>query len=369
MPEIRAVLARGGTSRGLIIHRRDLPAVSAGERAETFARWLGSPDPTRRQIDGVGGGNASTSKIAIVGPPLTSDWDVDCEFFQLDVVTGAADSTATCGNLMAAVAQFAVHEGLVPAVEPVTRVRIRSVNTSQTVHADVPVLGRRVRYEGDIEMAGVPGTGAGIHLEFASPGGRTTGALLPTSRLRDQIDLGGRTTTATIVDAVAPSVFVEADTIHPAPPLDPVILESDKHLMETLELARRWGAVACHLSSSPGSAAVESPYAPLVGLLFGDDEQQRQGNLRGTVRMLSGGSVHRALPLGAGLAAGAVVCLRWLQDADLEARSIHESVRLQHPSGELVVQVSAARNETDDWQIDGLSATITARRIFAGVLC
>lgn len=269
---------------------------------------------------------------------------------------------------MAAVAQFAVTEGLVAAVEPMTRVRILSANTSQTVYAEVPVHGQRVRYDGDLEMAGVPGTGAGIRLRFMSPGGRSTGALLPTAHLLGQVDLLDRRVAVTVIAAVAPSVFVDAETIHSARPPSPAALESDRRLMNDLESVRRWAAVACGLAHSTESAGVESPYVPLVGLLYRDGSEREAGDLRATVRMLSGGNVHRALPLGAGLAAGAALCLRWLHETGLPSRAVDKLVTLSHPSGHLAVQVAASRNTNEDWQIDTLSATITGRRIFAGLL-
>src|SRR5690606_14964769 len=124
-----AVLARGGSSRGLLILESDLAGLSEQERRAAFALAVGSPDPDARQVYGVGGGNATTSKVATVAPSTDGQHDVDYRFYQIIVASGAAETRGTCGNLVAAVGQFAVEYGFVEKSEPITRVVVRDINT------------------------------------------------------------------------------------------------------------------------------------------------------------------------------------------------------------------------------------------------
>ena len=139
---IRAVFVRGGTSRALIFHHRDLP----GDREAwnpIFLAALGSPDPNGRQLDGLGGGISSLSKVAVVGPATRADADVDYTFGQVEVTRAAVDYRGNCGNISSAIGPFALDEALVPAREPDTVVRIHNTNTRKLIHAHVPVESAR----------------------------------------------------------------------------------------------------------------------------------------------------------------------------------------------------------------------------------
>ena len=176
---IRAVFVRGGTSRALVFHRRDLPSARA-EWDPIFLAALGSPDPSGRQLDGLGGGISSLSKVAVVGPSTHPDADVDFTFGQVEVTRAFVDYAGNCGNISSAIGPFALDEGLVPAREPETLVRIHNTNTRKLIHARVPVSGGQAAVRGDFVLPGVPGTGARLALEFLDPGGAVTGRLLPT---------------------------------------------------------------------------------------------------------------------------------------------------------------------------------------------
>jgi 4-oxalomesaconate tautomerase len=147
---------------------------------------MGSPD--RRQIDGMGGADPLTSKVAIVSPSTRDDADVDYLFAQVVVDEARVDYGQNCGNMLAAVGPFAIERGLVRAREGTTNVVIHMVNTGQVAVAAVPTPGGYVTYEGDARIDGVPGTAAAIPLAFQDTAGSTCGALLPTGRLRDTID-------------------------------------------------------------------------------------------------------------------------------------------------------------------------------------
>ncbi|MEK6710500.1 MAG: PrpF domain-containing protein, partial [Nitrospinota bacterium] len=188
---IPAAFVRGGTSRALLFHDRDLPP-SPARRDAVFLRALGSPDPNGRQLDGMGGGISSLSKVAVIGPPSRPDADVDYTFGQVSVERALVDYKGNCGNISSAVGPFAVDEGLAAAPrEGEAAVRIHNTNTRKIIHARFRVEGGRAAVEGDFALPGVAGTGARITLEFQDPGGAATGRLLPTGRAVDVLDIPG----------------------------------------------------------------------------------------------------------------------------------------------------------------------------------
>src|SRR5205807_1179130 len=154
MRAIPSTLMRGGTSKGLYFHAKDLPP-SAPARDRALLAAMGSPD--ERQIDGLGGAHPLTSKVAIIGPSTRPDADVDYTFGQVRVGEPVVDYDGSCGNMSAAIGPFAIEQGLVAATEPVTRVRIHNTNTGKVFTADVPVRDGFAEVDGDCEVPGVPG--------------------------------------------------------------------------------------------------------------------------------------------------------------------------------------------------------------------
>jgi len=206
-----AVLVRGGTSKGLFFRGGVLPDDPA-RRDRILLRALGSPDPFRRQVDGLGGATSSTSKAVIVSPSSSLDADVDYRFAQVSVDRPVVDWSGTCGNLSAAAGLFAIEEGLVSAeADGDAAVRIRQVNTGTRIIARIPVRDGRPLVEGPDVIDGVPGAGAGIRVEFLEPGGSACGRLLPTSRAVDRLEIPGRGwMDVTLLDAGTPAVYVRA---------------------------------------------------------------------------------------------------------------------------------------------------------------
>jgi 4-oxalomesaconate tautomerase len=182
---VRCMVMRGGTSKGAFVLAADLPAEPAA-RDDLLLRIMGSPDP--RQIDGLGGGQPVTSKVAVVAPSVEPDTDVDYLFLQIGIDTPMVSDRQTCGNLLAAVGQFAVERGLVTPGDGHTSVRIRLVNTGGLAVSTFATPAGHVDYTGNTAIAGVPGTAAAVTLEFANTEGSTCGSLLPTGRLVDEID-------------------------------------------------------------------------------------------------------------------------------------------------------------------------------------
>ena len=185
MNGVRCMLLRGGTSKGAYFLAADLPPAAA-ERDDLLMRIMGTPDP--RQIDGIGGAHPLTSKVAVVSRSDHPDADVDYLFLQLGVDEAVVSDRQNCGNLLAGVGPFAVERGLVPAGPEVTAVRIRMVNSDSVAVARFPTPGGVPAYSGDTAISGVPGTAAGIALDFAGTEGSACGSLLPTGSRREVID-------------------------------------------------------------------------------------------------------------------------------------------------------------------------------------
>ncbi|GAA4257058.1 4-oxalomesaconate tautomerase [Azospirillum formosense] len=182
---VRCMWMRGGTSKGGYFLADDLPSGTAARDA-FLLRVMGSPDP--RQIDGMGGADPLTSKVAVVRRSERPGVDVDYLFLQVFVDKAVVTDAQNCGNILAGVGPFAIERGLVPARDGVTPVTIHMENTGQVAVAAVPTPGGAVTYRGEARIDGVPGTAAAIPIEFRDTAGSSCGALLPTGNVVDVID-------------------------------------------------------------------------------------------------------------------------------------------------------------------------------------
>src|SRR5947209_3680586 len=200
---IPCVLMRGGTSRGPYFLASDLPADPQARDQALLAvmgsgHWL--------EIDGIGGGNPLTSKVAIVSPSKQPGADVDYLFAQVKVEERVVDTSPNCGNMLAGVGPFAIEAGLIPAQAGTTTVRIYNVNTRRLIEARVATPNQTVTYDGDAAIDGVPGTAAPVHLAFLGAAGSKTGKLLPTGSPVDSIE----GVEVSCVDAAMPVVIARA---------------------------------------------------------------------------------------------------------------------------------------------------------------
>lgn len=228
---IPCTVMRGGTSKGLYFRLEDLPADAATRNAVLLAA-MGSPDI--RQIDGMGGAHPLTSKIAVVGPPTRPDADVDYLFLQAVVDEPRIDAGQNCGNLLAGVGPFAIEEGMFPARDGVTEVRINMLNTKSLASAAIQTPGGRVRYDGDARIDGVPGAAAPIPIDFLDVAGSSCGALLPTGKARDLID----GVEVTCIDNGMPVVVMRAADFGKTGYESPEDLEADTKLKSRVEAIR-----------------------------------------------------------------------------------------------------------------------------------
>ena len=222
---------RGGTSKGGYFLASDLPADPAARDALLLG-VMGSPDP--RQIDGMGGADPLTSKVAVVSPSARDGVDVDYLFLQVFVDRATVTDAQNCGNILAGVGPFAIERGLVAARDGTTPVRIHMANTGQIATAEVATPGGRVSYAGTARIDGVPGTAAPVPLAFEDTAGSTCGALLPTGNAVDVIE----GVSCTLIDNGMPCVVMRADALGLTGGEAPEALEADDALRAKLEAIR-----------------------------------------------------------------------------------------------------------------------------------
>jgi 4-oxalomesaconate tautomerase len=228
---IPATLMRGGTSKGLYFAAGDLPQDIATRDAVLLAA-MGSPDA--RQIDGLGGANPLTSKIAVISRSAREEADVDYLFLQVFVDKPLVSDGQPCGNILAGVGPWAIENGLVQVQDGVTPVRIWMVNTGGVAVAHVPTPGKKVEYEGDARIDGVPGTAAAIPIEFVDVAGSSCGALFPTGRIRDVVD----GVEVTCIDNGMPVVILRASDFGKTGDESPAQLQADDTLKARIEAIR-----------------------------------------------------------------------------------------------------------------------------------
>jgi len=373
MIAIPAVFMRGGTSKGLFFRKDDLPADRA-KRNAIFLRALGSPDQYGRQLDGMGGGISSLSKVAVIGSSSREDADLDYLFAQVAVDAPLVDYGGTCGNLASAVAQYAVEEGLVEIKDRKAIVRIHAVNTGKIIRAEVEVIDGHARTDGELAIPGVSGCGAAIRLEFLDPDGTRSGALLPTGNAVDVLDtLALGPLRASLVDAANPCVFVAAKDVGLEGNELPATLDADPRSLNLLEEIRAAAGVRLGLGDNPQSVTELSRSSPKVAVVAPprdspmlDDQRLCAGAMDICARMISMGKAHRVFPITGALCLAVAARLPGTVAHAMLNRSGHqEDLRIGTPSGAMVV---AARVEREGTQYRTRYAVVyrTARRLMEG---
>lgn len=263
--KIRCAVVRGGTSKGIFLHENDLPADQTA-RDKTILKIFGSPDI--RQIDGLAGAEPLTSKLAIIAPSSHPDCDVDYTFGQVSINKPQIDYSGNCGNISSAVGSFAIDDGLVKAVEPITKVKIYNTNTKKILIAEVPVKEGKARVTGGYKIDGVPGTGAKIMMDFAGTAGSATGKMLPTGNAVDFMKIDGVGEIAvSMVDVSNPMVFVGAADLDLTGIETPAQIDGDKRILGILESIRAKSAVMMGIARTEQEASENSPAFPMVAFV------------------------------------------------------------------------------------------------------
>lgn len=373
MKTVRGVIMRGGTSKGVYFHAHDLPADPA-LRDKVILDVYGSPDIT--EIDGLGGANVLTSKTAIIGPSARPDADVDYTFGQVMFTEPLVDYRINCGNISAGVGPFAVDEGLVPAVPPVTTVRIYNTNTGKILIAEVPVINGKAATAGDFAIDGVPGTGAKILLDFAATGGTLGKGLLPTGKPAEELAVeGAGTFTVSIVDAANPAVFVRAADVGLTGSEPFAAILANNALGELADKIRGTAGVRlglykdlpAFLETNPTMpfCVFVGPPVPYASFQTGAAIMADSYDVKGIIRFA--GAYHRTYSgTGAVCTAVAAKLPGTVVNAVLsEAATAAPVLRIGHPCGRIDVEI-AVENAGDEQVIRRAAYGRTARRIMEG---
>jgi 2-methylaconitate cis-trans-isomerase PrpF len=365
-----AVFMRGGTSRAVMFHLRDLPG--RGEWDPIFLAAMGSPDPNGRQLNGMGGGISSLSKICVLSPSAREDADIDYTFAQVQIKEALVDYRGNCGNMSSAVGPFAVDEGLVRPNGDTAVVRIFNTNTKKIIRSTFALADGRAAVDGDLAIPGVAGTGAPIRLDFLAPGGAGTGKLLPTGNVTDRLDVpGAGSVEVSMVDAAKPCVIVRARDIGLTGLELPEALDANHAVLTKLEAIRRAAAVAMGLAADLEEAA-RGRGSPAVGFVAPasdaptlSGEVIRAADVDLVARFISNGQPHRALPVTSSLCTAVAARITGTIVHQALAAEPTGPIRLGMPSGILTVGADVTHG-ADGWVAHAGAFYRTARRLFDG---
>lgn len=370
---LEAVFMRGGTSKALMIQPQHLPSDPA-LRDALFCAAMGTPDPYGRQLNGMGGGVSSLSKVCIVGPSFHPEADVDYTFGQVSIKAAKVSYQGNCGNMSAAVGPFAIDQGLVAAQGAHTTVRIYNTNTKKIIHSTFATPHGQTQYAGDLSIPGVGGTGSPIKLEFIQPGGATTGQLLPTQQVKQILsipELGDLE--VSMVDAANAAVFVRASDIGLTGLELPDELERCPQVLAKLELIRLHASVAMGITADLDQARSVTlvPFVAFVSpaqdnpTLSGETIPAAELDL--VARVISSGQPHRALPLTVSLCTAVAARITGTVVADLLGPNAtpDQALRLGMPSGVLTLDARVDQAQ-GVWQAHSGAFYRTANRLFEG---
>jgi hypothetical protein len=371
--KIPAVFMRGGTSNAIVFHQKDLPA-DRKQWDEIFLAAIGSPDPYGRQLDGMGGGISSLSKVCVVGPSSRPDADIDYTFAQVQVKEAKVDYSGNCGNMSSAMGPFAVDEGILKATGKEALVRVHNTNTKKVIWSRFALDDGQSAVDGDLSIPGVAGTGAPVRLEFRDPGGATTGKLLPTGNVVDTLEVPGYgKIKASLVDAANATCFLNAADLGIKGIEMPEELDRNTELLKKLAAIRIAASVAMGIARTPGEAA-EKRTVPFVGFVSGPQdavtlagEKIEAGQVDLTARMISNGQPHRALPLTVTLCTAVAARIEGslVKQAARMANNPDAEIRIAMPSGILTVAASVYEKD-GTWYAEQGAFYRTQRRLFEG---
>lgn len=372
---IPSIYIRGGTSKALFFHDRDLPPPGK-LRDALLLRIMGSPDPM--QIDGMGGTHIVTSKVAVIAPSQQENADVDYTFYQVSTENAIVSSTGNCGNISAGVGPFAINEGIVKSfregVSPdgeTTRtqeIRIYNTGTRKIMRSHVPIDDKtgRAKESGDYAIAGCPGTGAPILMDYRDLAGGTLGkGLLPTGTPVDHVQLGDNTVQVTTMDIGNLISFANADDLDKTGGEKALALTSDKALVARVRYLRGLLAQKVGLCQHPEKVDEESPMAPMIVLVSkpSDNEAHVQS------RLFLDNKCHTAMALTGGVATAACAKVKdsivsRLLDEKAKATT---TFKIQHPAGILPISVEAEYSHDNALpSFRTLSFVRTSRYLFKG---
>jgi hypothetical protein len=369
---IPCVIQRGGTSKGVYIHEKDLPADKK-MRTQVILAIFGSPDV--RQIDGLGGADPLTSKCAIIGPSDRPDADVNYTMAQVGITDALIDFKGNCGNISSGVGPFAIDEGLVEAREPETVVRIYNTNTKKILKAYVRTRGGKSEYTGDYAIDGVPGTGSKILLDYSATGGTLRGALLPTGRPVDKVPVPSLgEVEISIVDAGNPTCFLRPEVLGfsgTEGPMDEKVVRA----LDTIEIIRGSVSKLLGLTDDAAKARIESPTWPMIAFVskpasyrsFTDGSLVAERDIDFVSRLFFMQTMHKTYPGTGTVCTGVAAKIKGTivnEVCSPEAQG-RKSIRIGHPSGIISIEVDVV-NAPAGPELKLAAFGRTSRRIMEG---
>jgi 2-methylaconitate cis-trans-isomerase PrpF len=371
MRKFKTVFMRGGTSKGLMFHKKDLPDRS--EWDSIFLQAMGNPDP--KQIDGLGGTVSSNNKVVVVWKSREPDIDVEYLFGQVVVGKNQVDYKSNCGNMTSAVGPFAIEEGLVEPIEPFTIVRLLNRNTEKRIDVTVPVKNGTFAQDGNCRIAGIDGTAAELKVSFLDPSGAKTGKLAPTGNFIDFLEIPGLgKIDVTILDVSGPMVMTRAENVGLTGSESPDEINGNARVCELLEKIRGAAATLIGCAQNPEDATSNSPAVPKIGIFCAPRTYKDLGGqivdaetMDICVRIISVFKCHKASPITSG---GAVAVMALL-DGTVVRKNLDalngNAVRIGHPSG-VMTAYSEIEKKAGETIIHSVAIQRTARRIMDGVL-
>lgn len=368
--KIPAVYMRGGTSKGVYLMVSDLPDDPA-IRDQVILDIYGSPDI--RQINGMGGADPLTSKVALLAPSKRPGVDIDYTFGYVGIKDAVVDYEGNCGNISSGVGVYAIRQGLVEAVEPFTKVVIFNTNTNKIIEAMIPVKDGEVVFEGDYAIAGVPGCGARIVMNFPNSAGSKTGRLLPTGNVRDTMTLkDGRHVQVSLVDAANPSVFVKAADIGLTGLELPADCDTNPQILEVMEEIRVRAGVMMGLAKNVDQVGPAVPKVAFVAPAqdYPDSEGKiiTAGEVDLVARTKAMAEMHKTYAVTGGICIATAAMIEGTVVSDIcgaQAKKTGE-VRIGHPSGVLEVFVDVKNSVETGWTLLQAGVCRTARPIMEG---
>jgi hypothetical protein len=370
----RVVIMRGGTSKGIFIQESELPEDNK-DRTELILKIFGSPDI--RQIDGLGGADPLTSKLAIIGPSTRDDADVDYTFGQVSYVAPTIDYSGNCGNISSAVGPYAVDEGLVEVTEPFTTVRVHNTNTGKILVERVKVADGVAVVEGDYVIAGVPGSGEKIEIDFSGTAGSKTGKLLPTGNPVDKMTVSEiGEIEYSLVDAANPMVFVRAGDLGLTGIETPAQIDKDARILKILEEIRGNAAVIIGAAKNLTDAIENSPAFPMVAFVaesqtyndFTTGDIISEEDVDFVSRLMFMQVIHKTYAGTGTICTGAAAKIKGTvvnEVMEAKNRGKNLTINIGHPAGVIEIDV-AAHEENGQWLLDKAAINRTARRIMDG---
>lgn len=377
---VKATYMRGGTSKGTFFLLDNLPerCQTAGQTRDNFLlRVVGSPDPYGKQIDGLGNGSSSTSKVVILSKSDVADHDVNYLFGQVAIDKPMIDWSGNCGNLTGAVGSFAISNGLVASDKipenGICEVKIWQQNIQKTIIAHVPITNGQVQETGDFELDGVTFPSAEVKIEFIDPAD-SDGDMFPTSNLVDTLsvpEIGDFE--VTLINAGIPTIFLKAQDLGFTGTELQKDINSNAEILAKLEKIRAYGAVKMGLIGDIKEAETRQHtpkiawVAPPADYVASSGKTVKASEINLLARAMSMGQLHHAMMGTASVAIGTAGTIVGTLVNQMAGGKELTEVRFGHPSGTLLV---GGQSELIDgkWQAKKVSMSRSARRLMDGVV-